>query len=490
MMNYENNEKEIVLLVERAMRNDDSVWEEIYEKTHRYVYFMTLKFLRSEQDAQDITQEVYIKMMRSISQLSSAESFYGWLRSIIYSKCKDLVKKKKPVLLDEDEDGGSLFEDIPDLNEEFLPAKVLDSDETRRMVLELVDALPYLQRQTVMFFYYEEMKVEQIAKLMECALGTVKSRLNYARQQIKQGVEEYERKGIKLYGMGALPILTILLREEAENLFIPQAIAGGIVSILGQIAGTGAGAATQTAGSGAGVAAAGAGTAATTKIIAGVVAIAVVTAGAIAIPRVIEAQSPPSAPPAATDTRKAVEEEQIEVSYYDTLSDEQKQLLARLETSLRNIDFDTARYIQSSYEFQKLCDDIPVDEYSWQGFVYCPDEETRISVYRGRHENYHTYEMQLFLGKDGFGSFRLGKKYIGNHIMDYTIDETSYSNGKANGAFTCYRNITDEYQILYTARGNLHNGAAYGPVLNEGGDYEYADEEYDPEWYNWWPNWT
>jgi len=102
-----SNKNEVVLLAKRAMRGDDSVWGEIYEKTNRYVYFMALKFLRAEQDAQDITQEVYIQAIRSIGQLYAAESFFGWIRSIIFSKCKDLVKKKKPVLLDDDEDGGS-----------------------------------------------------------------------------------------------------------------------------------------------------------------------------------------------------------------------------------------------------------------------------------------------------------------------------------------------------------------------------------------------
>ena len=236
-----SDKKGVTLLVQRAMQKDDSAWEEIYAKTHRYVYFMALKFLHTKEDAQDITQEVYIQAMRSIDQLNSAESFMGWLRSIIYSKCKDLVKRKQPVLLDDDEDGGSPLDDIPELDEEFLPERVLDNSETRRMVLELVNALPYLQRQSVMFYYYDEMPVERIAELMECASGTIKSRLNYARQQIRKGVEEHERKGVKLYSMSAIPILTILLREEARSLLIPPSVAGGIAAILAQIAGSGAG---------------------------------------------------------------------------------------------------------------------------------------------------------------------------------------------------------------------------------------------------------
>jgi len=266
-----SDRNEVVKLAEKAMRDDDSVWGEIYEKTHRYVFYLSLKTLHDEQDAQDITQEVYIKAIDSISQLQNADSFFAWLRSIIFSKCKDLVKKKKPILLDENEDGDSPLDDMQEENEEFLPERVLDSSETRRMVLELVDELPWLQRQTVMFFYYDEMAVDQIATLMECASGTVKSRLNYARQSIKRGVEEHERKGVKLYGVGVLPILTILLREEARNLLIPEALAGGLGAILSAVGTTGAaaGSATGAAAGSATGAAAGSATGATATGAAG-----------------------------------------------------------------------------------------------------------------------------------------------------------------------------------------------------------------------------
>jgi len=419
-MNFDNRDNEIVLLVERAMRNDDAAWEEIYEKTNRYTYYMALKFLRSEQDAQDITQEVYIKMMRSISQLSSAESFYGWLRSIIYSKCKDLVKKKKPVLLDEDEDGGSLFEDIPDLNEEFLPAKVLDNDETRRMVLELVDALPYLQRQTVMFFYYDEMKVEQIAKLMECALGTVKSRLNYARQQIKQGVEEYERKGIKLYGMGALPILTILLREEAENLFIPQLLAGGIASVIGHTAGTGAGAAKASI-------------PLLTKVIVGAIAGSVIIGSSVLLlinnndPQPITASTEIISSPT-----EIISPDEEQVQNLDViLTAEQLALLLPLENAVLEYDMNAAFPILASAEFQEICRNLPKEH----GNIYKRNEygEWRLAYYPQPNDDTSNYQISVCTNwNNGFvylaESYRRSGKIEGGYMTTYDI-----TNGKVDG---------------------------------------------------------
>ncbi|MDR2899049.1 MAG: sigma-70 family RNA polymerase sigma factor [Clostridiales bacterium] len=220
----------VTALIERAMQGDDSVWGEVYDKTRRYVYFIALKSLRNEQDAQDITQDVYIQVIRSIGQLYNADSFYGWLRRIIFSKCTDFMKKKKPVLA---EDADVDLETAVQVDEAFLPESILDSAETRRMVMELVDALPDAQRQSVLFYYYDDMTVDQIAALMECSAGTVKSRLNYARTKIKSGVEEHERKGTKLYGVSALPILTILLHEQAQAMELPPALGAGLVPILG-----------------------------------------------------------------------------------------------------------------------------------------------------------------------------------------------------------------------------------------------------------------
>jgi len=107
------------------------------------------------------------------------------------------------------------------------------------------------------------MTVDQIASLMECASGTVKSRLNYARQGIRKGVEEHERKGVRLYGVGVLPILTILLREQAGALLIPKALAGGLSAAVGTAAGAAAGTTAGSAAGGAGTGAAGTGAAGT-----------------------------------------------------------------------------------------------------------------------------------------------------------------------------------------------------------------------------------
>ena len=172
--------------------------------------------------------------------------------------------------------------------------------------------------------------------------------------------------------------------------------------------------------------------------------------------------------------------------YYSSLSEQEKQMLSRLEVALRASDYDTAHNIQRSDEFHALTP----DEGS---FWYYPDEETIVHVYRGQREGYLSYEMELYLGKDGEGSYRLGK-YGGrilNESNDYILYETTYSGGKANGPFACYNyhNVDSGETEFYIAKGNLNNGEAYGPVYNEVAGHIYEQYDYPPGWLNWWPDW-
>ena len=77
---------------------------------------------------------------------------------------------------------------MEDLAETLTPDKGLDNEETRRMILGLVDALPPEQQMTVLFYYYDEMTVKQIAEAMDISEDTVKSRLNDARRSIAESI--------------------------------------------------------------------------------------------------------------------------------------------------------------------------------------------------------------------------------------------------------------------------------------------------------------
>ena len=91
---------------------------------------------------------------------------------------------------------------------------------------------------SVLFYYYDEMSVKDIAAAMETSEGTVKSRLNYARRAIKNGVEDYERKGIKLYSASPILLLVHFLRQEAAGSALDGAAAAEMAGrVLAQAGG-------------------------------------------------------------------------------------------------------------------------------------------------------------------------------------------------------------------------------------------------------------
>ena len=175
-----------------------------------------------------------------------------------------------------------------------------------------------------------------------------------------------------------------------------------------------------------------------------------------------------------------------EVSYYDTLSGKQKQMLSRLEAALRATDYQTAYSIQSTVEFRALCDAIP----GLGSFWYYPDIETSILVCYQQHEGERGYSMEIYEGRNGKGRYLCGRDGgWGGEFQNYVFHIADYSGGKANGPFSMYvLNYSIGETKFHTQSGNLREGAAYGPVFIEM-DGETFEQEYEADWYNWWPDW-
>ena len=189
------------------------------------------------------------------------ENFQGWLNTIVVNRSKDYLKKKKPMLFSQmvsEEDEGSEL-DFEDEGGYFSPDQKVDYAETKRLIQGMIDRLPQEQRMAIVLFYLEEMPVKQIARVMECSEGTVKSRLNYGRKAIKAQVLELEKKGTKLYCVPFIPFLYWLFRQQVLSTVVPgavgkAAVAAGVAA-AGK-AGAASGGAGAVSGSGAGVSAA------------------------------------------------------------------------------------------------------------------------------------------------------------------------------------------------------------------------------------------
>ena len=283
-------------LVELSKEGDQQAIAQLYDRTSKRAYYLAKQLVKDEDQAQDIVQDAYVKVFTNLHLLEQVENFQGWLNTIVVNKSKDYLKKKKPMLfsqmVSEEDEGREL--DFEDEGGYFSPDKRVDYTETKRLIQGMIDRLPQEQRMAIVLFYLEEMPVKQIARVMECSEGTVKSRLNYGRKAIKAQVLELEKKGTKLYCVPFIPFLYWLLRQQAFSTVVPAAVGRRAVAAGMAAAGkAGAGAASGGVASGSGavagkaaVAAAGkAGAAAAGKAIsvkaAAIVAAACIGAGGV-----------------------------------------------------------------------------------------------------------------------------------------------------------------------------------------------------------------
>ena len=207
--------KDLLKAIKQAQEGREEGFNKVYSSTYNFVYFRSKTIMKTDDEAWDLLQEVYIVAYKSISKLEKPDNLYAWLGGIVYNLGMKAYRKKKEVLLDEESDG--IFDEIQSTDKDIQPEEYIEDKQTSNIVKELIDLLPPLQKAAVIAYYYDEMSVKEIASIFECSEGTIKSRLNYARQFLKHAVEEREnRDGIKLHSV-TIPTILIALRMLSQD---------------------------------------------------------------------------------------------------------------------------------------------------------------------------------------------------------------------------------------------------------------------------------
>ncbi len=276
--------KDVVI---KAQKGDTKAFAVLFEQTQKMVYFNALKITGNETAAEDIVQDVYIKAIEKLGTLKVPEAFIGWLRQITVNVCKNYLASHKPSALGTDEADEMLL-NLPELDEDFIPHAYADNKETCRLIMAIVDSLPDAQRVAVILYYYNELPVSRIAELLQVSENTVKSRLNYARRQIKEQVEDLEKKGTKLH---AIPVLGLILQKVAEDYSLSSAASAAILTSVTASAAGAATAAATTAASG-GILAKIAAMPIAAKAVAGAVAVAVAVGAGFGISNAVKGDKP------------------------------------------------------------------------------------------------------------------------------------------------------------------------------------------------------
>ena len=176
--------------VRRAQAGDLQAFEQLFDHYQRGIYNVIFQMVRSEADAADLTQDVFVRAWKALPRLDAPEAFTSWLYRIATNLSRNWIRDNTRVRkesLDQpmggDEDEGSTRE-IADFSGN--PADVVQTQAVQDVVRSAIEGLSEDHRTVVTLHHLDGMPVEDIAKVMHCSVGTVKSRLSRARDHLKR----------------------------------------------------------------------------------------------------------------------------------------------------------------------------------------------------------------------------------------------------------------------------------------------------------------
>lgn len=202
-------------LLKKAISGDETAFNKLYEESRNKAYVTTKLYFKNDDDCLDVLQDAYMKAIKNLDKLDSSTNFNRWFNRIVENTCKNKLKKKDPQLFcditNEEEQEPIVIDD----REEFQPEKSQNYNETKRIVLEGLNALPEDQKMCLMKYYYDQYKISEIAEDLGISEATVRSRISYAKEKMLAYVDEFEkREGIRLHSVSIIPFAMWIMSQE------------------------------------------------------------------------------------------------------------------------------------------------------------------------------------------------------------------------------------------------------------------------------------
>lgn len=176
-------EKELEL-VRRMKKGERAAFDKLYEQYYDRLYRTACMITGNRADGEDVTQETFIKAYLNCDKLKKEEQFRYWLYQILNRTAWQIAKKHAKERPEE------RILELADTSTADSPAVKVLQDEQERAIAEAVRRLEYRQRTTVILYYFNGLGTKEIARVMECMEGTVKSRLFTARKNLRALLSE------------------------------------------------------------------------------------------------------------------------------------------------------------------------------------------------------------------------------------------------------------------------------------------------------------
>jgi len=173
-------------LVVRVQKGDKTAFDLLVRKYQHKVAKLVSRYVRDRREVEDVTQEAFIKAYRAIGGFRGESAFYTWLYRIAVNTAKNYLESqsRRPPGSDMEIEGAELIESGEGLRDQATPERQMLTDEIATTVHRVLELLPPDLRTAITLREIEGMSYEEIAEVMDCPIGTVRSRIFRAREAI------------------------------------------------------------------------------------------------------------------------------------------------------------------------------------------------------------------------------------------------------------------------------------------------------------------
>ncbi len=183
-------------LVRQAQRGDMIAFEELVLRHRDKIFARAFSMMRNEEEAVDLSQEAWVKGWQRLKQFQGDSSFVTWMTRIVINLCLDQLRKQKRHRMESiemmEEESGGVERQMPVV--QVNPTAGLERAELRQRIDKALGQLSMEHRTVLILHEFEELEYKEIAKRMQCSIGTVMSRLFYARRKMANLLAGFKRE--------------------------------------------------------------------------------------------------------------------------------------------------------------------------------------------------------------------------------------------------------------------------------------------------------
>lgn len=181
-------------LISRVLSGDQQAYAGLVTRYQNYVFTLALRFTKNREDAEEVSQDIFIKAYRALADFRGASKFSTWLYTIVNTTCITFLRKKR--LEVHSLDNEKVFE-VADNQDSGMRANLVEQKSRTAMVNQAISMLSTDDAEVITLFYKGEQTLEEIARILGIEANTAKVRLHRARTRLKEKMETHFAEEVK-----------------------------------------------------------------------------------------------------------------------------------------------------------------------------------------------------------------------------------------------------------------------------------------------------